>query len=79
MMNLIGKIGVSKIVMCGSCWEYGKRKGELQENREVSILTILERVSAKYMMKQKYIQGKRYKFNMGKIFYSYGYGQRRLH
>ena len=77
MMNLIGKIGVSKIVMCGSCWEYGKRKGELQENHEGFDLNNFGKSKCQiYDEARSIFKGKDTSLIWARIFYSYGYGQR---
>src|SRR3989338_323994 len=36
LMDLLIKIGCTKIIGTGTCWEYGREKGELNENMKPS-------------------------------------------
>lgn len=77
MLEIMREINIKKIVMCGTCWEYGKKKGELKEEEEgIEVGKFGETKREIYNMSKSMFQGKETKIIWARIFYSYGNGQR---
>lgn len=70
--NLVSN-GLKNIFISGTCYEYGKKDGELNEKMRINPMTSYA-VAKNYL--RKYVLGlrKKYKFNLiwGRIFYVYG-------
>lgn len=77
ILELMKEINIKKIVMCGTCWEYGQNKGELKEEDEGVNVGEFGKIKKEiYNMSKKILKNESTELIWARIFYSYGYGQR---
>ncbi len=77
MMDALGRAGVSRIVVAGSCWEYGFAQGAQTEDAEaVDPGVFASTKTAVRLMLDSVARERGLQYRWARIFFSYGPGQR---
>jgi|SRR3989344_4474479 len=79
LFQMLSEIGCKKIISTGSCWEYGKQKGSLNEESTINPNNAF--TSAKnslHWIGKYFAEEKNMQFIWTRLFYVYGPGQRKI-
>lgn len=77
LFSMLTKIGCKKIIATGSCWEYGKQKGSLNEENIINPHNVFTSAKSSLHWAGKYLaEENNISFIWLRLFYVYGHGQR---
>ena len=77
LIDLLSRLKVSKILIAGSCWEYGDSIGEVSEiNNSTNLSLFAEFKCSLYNLSKAIISNTNIKLYWARIFYCYGPGQK---